>query len=732
VAPSPQQLEVDVRALYIKFARNAKPLLPELLLKIITVFAAAYRRAGAIQRTNEAYFLFLDCCLQSLIAFHKAAPKFAFVQEPSSSLFTHRHLIDVTAASRTIAAPFATRADDFMRLGMYTRDHLYPQHHREFHWPEPIFTEREPIKYDTDDKIGWQYEKRDYREAKAEHAREHKQWLEEKKKHDKWRQQAAEAEPPESQAYYATPLLNYHYLLPTLELVTLPLEISEDTRFAHMWIVADSGHGKTQLFQRFIAQDLPEVAAGKRSIVVIDSQNKFIPTIAKLKLFAPGQPLHDRLVVLNPEDIDLALNLFDISFRQHSDDKKRQGVINSVLELYGFMFSALLDREMTGKQRTLFEYAADLLFHVPGATIRDFRALLRKGGIEPYRQHIADLDEQSGTREFFERDFDTKEYYSTKDEVLSRLATMLRNPTFNAMFSQKENRFDMLAEMNAGKVILINTSDVLLKERGVKFLGRFFLAMLGNAVAERANMPDKDKTPTYVYIDEAYEYIKDDANFVRMLARARKEKIGLAVAHQWLEQLNENVYQGLAAIASTVIAARVSPSDAHKVAQIMNIEDPLELRKEPKFHFHFYVKDLQPTTNPYVEIQWGLLENYDTMTEAEYALQKRDMRRRYGVIDPADLDPDTYPNPEPEDYDYHWVATISPRVARDGGTTEEHGFIITIPKGFKSGTVLRFRGKGRMRPDCTYGDAYIKCNYPDMPQQDTFKLGGDTHKKKGW
>jgi hypothetical protein len=188
----------------------------------------------------------------------------------------------------------------------------------------------------------------------------------------------------------------------------MPFAMPTEARFEHQWIVAGSGHGKTQALQSLIADDLSRVIDGKASIVVIDSQNKLIPNVANLQLFAPGEPLHNRLCLLDPSDVEfpLSLNLFDINLQRARTPQMREALINSTLEMYSFMFGALLDRPMTSKQKTLFEYATLLMFEIPGATIRTFRDLMRKGGLEPYRRHLPNLQED--VRDFFEHDFENR------------------------------------------------------------------------------------------------------------------------------------------------------------------------------------------------------------------------------------------------------------------------------------------------------------------------------------
>jgi hypothetical protein len=79
-----------------------------------------------------------------------------------------------------------------------------------------------------------------------------------------------------------------------------------------MWIVAPPDSGKTTFISSMIADDLKRVARGECSIFVMDSQNELIPDIAALEMFAPGRPLHDKLIYLEPTSrYPLALNIFD-------------------------------------------------------------------------------------------------------------------------------------------------------------------------------------------------------------------------------------------------------------------------------------------------------------------------------------------------------------------------------------------------------------------------------------
>ncbi|SLN74271.1 hypothetical protein ROG8370_03661 [Roseovarius gaetbuli] len=178
-----------------------------------------------------------------------------------------------------------------------------------------------------------------------------------------------------------------------------------------MHIVAGSGHGKTQTLQYLIAKDLPAVAAGDKSVVVIDSQGDLIGNILRAKALEP-----DQIVLINPEDIayPVSLNLFSIGQERLDgySPLEKERLTNSIIELYDFVLGSLLSAGMTAKQSVVFRYVTRLMFHIPNATIHTLRDLMEPGGTEKYREHIEKLE---GTpRRFFETEFESKEFAATK------------------------------------------------------------------------------------------------------------------------------------------------------------------------------------------------------------------------------------------------------------------------------------------------------------------------------
>lgn len=418
---------------------------------------------------------------------------------------------------------------------------------------------------------------------------------------------------------------------PLAELFRQEIEIAIPTpvRFEHQHIVAGSGHGKTQTLQYLIARDLEAVACGARSVVVLDSQGDLIANVARLEVFAPGGPLHDRIVIIDPTDVEwpVSLNLFDVGLDRLSGyaPLERERLTNSILELYDFVLGSLLAAEMTQKQSVIFRYVTRLMLHIPDATIHTLRALMEPGSHIAFAPHIAKL--QGTARQFFETEFPSKEFEQTKKQVLRRLWGILENQTFERMFSHPRSKLDLFAEMNAGKVILINTAKDLLKEQGTEIFGRFFIALIAQAAQERATLPERERLPTFVYIDEAADHF--DRNIGLILAQARKYAVGMVLAHQYLGQLEPRLQEAFAANTSIKFAGGVSAKDAKTLAPMLACDTSF-IEAQPKGHFAAHLRGVTKRAVP-LRFPLGHLEAEPRMTESECAALRAVMRERYAV-----------------------------------------------------------------------------------------------------
>ncbi|MFS4438614.1 hypothetical protein ACMA5I_10400 [Paracoccaceae bacterium GXU_MW_L88] len=395
----------------------------------------------------------------------------------------------------------------------------------------------------------------------------------------------------------------------------------------------NSGHGKTQCMQYNIVQDIKD---GK-SVIVIDSQNEMIQKILNMDIDK------ERIVYVNPEDIEhpIALNLFATGkerFEQYNAQEKEQ-LRTSIIELYEYVLASIMDTSLSGQQSVIFRYVTRLLLEIPDATLKTFLDVLEQPA-SAYSEYIDKLDDVA--KSFFYNQFDDNEFKRMRKAVIRRLYLILENSTFERMFSQPESTLDLFEEINQGKVILVNTSQAMLKEQGLRTLGRFFIALLAQASAERALSTYKH--PTICYIDEAHEYL--DKNISVLLAQARKQRIGLFMAHQYLGQASNDVRQALMANTSIKLAGSMSNADARAMASEMNA-DPKLIQTQAPHHWTLYAKGVTAQAVP-VRYPVGYLERQEQRGDFDMLIEHQ--RLTYGVAPK----PKEAPEPEEDTEEWKW------------------------------------------------------------------------------
>jgi hypothetical protein len=196
------------------------------------------------------------------------------------------------------------------------------------------------------------------------------------------------------------------------------------------------------------------------------------------------------------------------------------------------------------------------------------------------------------------------------------------------MLSNPKSKLDLFTEINAGKVILINTAKDLLKQDGTEIFGRFFLALIAQAAHERATLHPSKRLPCYVYIDECQDYLSTDSNFTMILEQARKQNVGVIVAHQYLSQLSQKTLDSLYANTSIKFAGGISDKDAYALARNMRCE-PSFIAEQPKGSFAGYVRN---TTKNALTLKFPFMQlERARMSKEQYAKALGKIRAKYAV-----------------------------------------------------------------------------------------------------
>ncbi|HEV2560716.1 MAG TPA: hypothetical protein VGT78_01120 [Rhizomicrobium sp.] len=405
----------------------------------------------------------------------------------------------------------------------------------------------------------------------------------------------------------------------------IPLKLTYEDRFSHMHVVGGSGAGKTQLLQHLILHDLQ--SEDPPALVIIDSQTDLINKLSHLAMFDPNDgALSDRLIYITPRDIEYppALNIFDVNRERlgHYDEGTKEQVTAGVIQTFDYLFNGLLGADLTAKQGVFFRFVARLMLALPetmgrNATILDLINLMDDPA--PYRKAIESLPPIQ--RNFFERDFPSKTFAQTKEQIRYRLNAILENPTLARLFTSPKTKIDLFTALNTNSIILVDTAKDFLKGSSSHF-GRIFISLVLQAVLERAALPEHERKPAFLIVDEAAAYF--DSNIDDLLTEARKYKLGCVFAHQFLDQCTNSLKSSLAANTSIKMASGVSMSDARALAPDLRTT-PDFILSQPKLHFAAHIRNVTPQAVS-IPVPLGVLESQPRLSGEAYE-QMRELNR---------------------------------------------------------------------------------------------------------
>ncbi|WP_035648677.1 type IV secretory system conjugative DNA transfer family protein [Bradyrhizobium sp. ORS 285] len=439
--------------------------------------------------------------------------------------------------------------------------------------------------------------------------------------------------------------------------IAVPFHVPERTRFEHTHVLGGTGHGKTTLLtQRFI-EDVFDPR--QPAIIVIDGKGTWAPALQRLKIFGPAREQSKRLIFINPKDPQPpALNMFSLP---NVPGGIRASMIDSVTENLAYIFGSR-DFELSAKQRTAFTYCAQLLFALDETpTIETLLDLMqdqpeKTGGIRQTSRFKPALEKQERLfRRFFDDLFyHPTEYGETRRQIQNRIHDLLSSPAFARMLTRQENTLDMFDVMQSGKILIVDASPGAVGEKAASAFGRYFIASALSAARARVEVPQSTWRPCWLYVDEAQLFV-DEERTQPLLQQARGFNLGVILAHQKLMDLSPQVRATFASNTSIKYCGTRSADDARDMAKEMRCDASFIL-SQPRGSFATYIGGYTPRALS-TSYPGGIIENIDTMSDAEYAqlvarnratMSPRQSTYR-GRPAPSARQPVPSPRPKPDD-----------------------------------------------------------------------------------
>lgn len=332
-----------------------------------------------------------------------------------------------------------------------------------------------------------------------------------------------------------------------------PVFIQDDDRRRHMYIIGKTGVGKSELLKQMILQDIAE---GK-GVAVIDPHGDLIEDILQM---VPPQRAED-VILFDPSDTERPLGL---NMLEAQTEQEKHYIVSSIV---GLMYK-LYDPNKTGIIGPRFEHAIRnamlTVMSEPGSTfIEVVRVLTDANFVQELLPKVSDpivrrywTDQIAQTSDFHKSE--------TLDYIVSKFGRFVTNKMMRNIIGQSKSAFDFRQTMDEGKILLVNLSKGKIGEENAAFLGLVLVPKILVAAMSRQNLPQEQRRDFYLYVDEFQNFATPD--FAQILSEARKFRLNLIVANQFVGQMDEEVKNAIFGNVGTIMAFRVGVTDANYLA----------------------------------------------------------------------------------------------------------------------------------------------------------------------
>ncbi|MDD5318774.1 MAG: type IV secretion system DNA-binding domain-containing protein [Candidatus Pacebacteria bacterium] len=328
----------------------------------------------------------------------------------------------------------------------------------------------------------------------------------------------------------------------------IPFGIKREDRSRHMYVIGKTGMGKSTLLENMAVQDI----RNGEGFCFIDPHGKSADLLLE---YVPQERIKD-VLYLAPFDME-----FPISFNVMEDvgpDKRHlvaNGLMSAFKKIWVDAWSARMEYILNNILLALLEY--------PDSTLIGVNRMLAD---KEYRNKVVANITDPSVKAFW-----TEEYakYTEKfaaeaaPAIQNKIGQFISNPLVRNIIGQPKSTFDIRKLMDERKILIINLSKGRMGESNANLLGSMLITKIYLAAMSRADLGEEEMKGVphfYLYVDEFQNFANE--SFADILSEARKYKLDLAVAHQYIEQMSEEVRAAVFGNVGTMVTFRVGAYDA--------------------------------------------------------------------------------------------------------------------------------------------------------------------------
>lgn len=333
-----------------------------------------------------------------------------------------------------------------------------------------------------------------------------------------------------------------------------PVRMSDEDRRRHLYIIGQTGTGKSTLMKAMLRQD---VESGK-GVCLIDPHGEFAEFVLSI---VPPERTED-VIYFDPGAIDrpMGLNMLEMD----PDHPEQKTMI--VDELYG-IFEKLYDLKVSGGpmfdkyfKNSLYLLLDDYRHEVP--VLADVSRVLND---DDYRADKLSREDNPLVKEFWQLEAEKatgeQSLSNFSPYITAKLNNFIYNEFLRPIINQKQSSFNFREVMDGQKILVVNLSKGKIGDLNASFLGLIIVGKLLRAALSRIDILDEStRKDFYLYMDEFQNFTTD--SIATILSEARKYRLDLIMAHQFIKQLKETIRDAVFGNVGSIVAFRISPDDA--------------------------------------------------------------------------------------------------------------------------------------------------------------------------
>lgn len=326
--------------------------------------------------------------------------------------------------------------------------------------------------------------------------------------------------------------------------------IRTDDRRRHMYLIGKTGMGKSTILENMIVDDI----LSGHGVAVVDPHGDLAEKIIE---FIPPDRVKD-VIYFNPADINypIAFNVVE-QVEPHLRHLVASGLIGVFQKLWADSWGPRLEYILRNAILATLDF--------PGSTLL---SVVRMLSDKNYRKRVVSNIKDPVVKAFWEKEFSgyaDKFASEAVSPIQNKVGQFLSNSLMRNIVGQVKSSIDIREVMDKGKILIMNLSKGRIGEDNSALLGAMMITKIQLAAMSRVDVPEKERRDFYLYIDEFQNFSTD--SFANILSEARKYRLNLILAHQYIEQLSEKVKPAVFGNVGTMIVFRVGAADAEELVK---------------------------------------------------------------------------------------------------------------------------------------------------------------------